>query len=230
MNLMARMSLLGAGVFLLASPSEAGVFIDVSGTPIINKSNRSIYPDRGGSFDSAVAVSTESGIGYDLRTTGGFAIWDKLLIGATVNFASSPLKRDAIEGGAEALDKNTKTSEWGPTLGYLNGGFRLFATALVLGKKITQEKRTASDGTVNQDAEYNDKLGLGYQITLGYAFSIGKRFRLGPSLIYRQVNYRSESATDSADPSNPLKNYDQAYATRWTEGSITPMVSLSFGF
>ena len=221
------------GLCFLVSSSSAfasGAYLEISGGPKYTLSNPAIL-GTGGAMDGQ-EVKNREGLGYEAYGTFGYAMWDKFLIGFTYYHLVLPEKQEGTATSG-SVDQNLTRDQYGPTLGLLAGGFRLTFTGLVGGKRtITYKTVDPVDvgGTIS-DTKWEDKVGLGYQITAGYAFHLGPRVLLGPSLVYRRVNYKTQTKTQTITPDpgyTPETYTDKAYSTRPIEGSLTPMLTFVF--
>src|SRR4051794_23797323 len=104
---------------LARSGNAGGIYFDETLFPVYVNRNDT------GSITGPPGVATESGLGYDSRTTLGYAFLNhSLLVGATYNLYHLQTKRDYVSGGDSGLDQTTEHTEWGPTLGYLGENWR----------------------------------------------------------------------------------------------------------
>lgn len=222
-----QFSLLFGVLFLLSSvgTAKAGVYLESTFLPSYSQSNTGIGA-LGGSFDTAT-VNPESGFSYDLRNTLGWVFGPHFLVGFSYNYANSPLKRSAT-ADATSLDRKTTNSEFGPTVGYFSGNLRFMVTYIMAGSKKRTETQVMSDGTKAADYTMENKGASGYQIAVGYSFPISKTLKIGPTLIYRSVQYSKQSLSNALDPSS---NYsDRSFATKATESNLLPMITLALTF
>src|SRR4051812_28833397 len=60
----------------------------------------------GGNF-SGLAQNPKSGFSYDLRNTGGFKLWDRMLVGFSYNYSRKPQSADAAADN-DSLNAVTK--------------------------------------------------------------------------------------------------------------------------
>ncbi|OFZ19995.1 MAG: hypothetical protein A2X94_11570 [Bdellovibrionales bacterium GWB1_55_8] len=207
------------------SASAETFYLQVSGAPLLNVSNKSVS-NGGGSF-TPPAVLEESGLGYDFRGTIGPVFWNKLLIGFGFNSSSISSGRDAVDGGASSIDAMTKAMSYGPAIGFLSGGFHIIGTGIVAGKQEITDRRVAFDGTVEGDFTWKNQVGLGYQIDIGYSIALSRAVKIGPSLVYRKLNYKRQSFSNTSPLADPSFDYtDQWFDTRAVEGSLTPLISV----
>ncbi|MGK5082053.1 hypothetical protein WDW37_02015 [Bdellovibrionota bacterium FG-1] len=209
---------------LAASPGFAdGLYLQESLVPTYYKADPT-------PVDPTVPLSPASGLGYDTKTTVGYILFNRLFLGANLNFKNTPLNQDALTGaGAQkAISSSTKYLEFGPSLGYVHGGFHGILTYIMAGNRTYSEKQTKADGTVSSDMQTADAIGSGIQIDVGYSFQLSPRLALGPSLVYRSVSYKTQSLTDNLSPANSTNGV--TFTTNPVDANITPMITLSFGF
>src|SRR5206468_3514652 len=112
-------------------------------------------------------------------------------------------KRPNVEGGDSGLDETTSKSEFGPTLGYLNGGWRVLLTMFMSGTQEVATKNTDSSG-VTGDVSIKNTDVSGFQVTTGYTFNLFSDTQIGPSLVYRSVSYKKQTKDNRL---NATENY-----------------------
>lgn len=210
-----------------AGQSKGGVYLESSFAPIFSQTNNE---SRGPDTLGAPSVNPETTLGADLRSTLGYTLWGKVLVGGSFNYSAIPKKRDVVNetGASESMDDKITKLEGGPTLGFFLGNFRIMGTAMFLGKRVIKNSAVDSGGTTVIDARYDQKLGFGYQVQLGYSFNVGKRFKIGPTLAYRHVKYTKSSLTDNVTPGN--SHGEQDLGTAQIESNFEPMITMAIQF
>jgi hypothetical protein len=211
---------------LLSAPAAlaGGAYLEVTGYPVYRQDNNSSGPI-GGGFDGDT-ISSDSSFSYDLRNTLGYVFGSNWLLGASFNYANAPRKYDAT-ATIPSLERTIKDTQWGVSVGYLPSGpagFRFIATYFFAGKKTYKDYQAQSDGTVLSDQELENKLGSGYQFTLGYSFALSSWLSIGPTLVYRRLDYKSQSLTNNLTPA--LNYTDREFSTKAIDGNLLPMISL----
>jgi hypothetical protein len=167
------------------------------------------------------SVPTESGWGFDTRTTLGYAFWDTLLVGLTYNYYHLKTARPNVPGGTPQLDETTTHDEFGPTIGYVQSGWRALLTVFVGGKKI---KKTVYSGTEESNVTLTNKSISGFQLTAGYAFHLFSSIEIGPSLVYRSVSYSKQSNENALN--SGLSYTDTTLYSKASESTLSPMISV----
>lgn len=205
-------------------PSFAGVYLEVTGFPGYSVQNTQVNPN-GGSVDGTV-LKNAKGFSYDLRMTTGYLIKKKYLLGFTYNMGYSPTKADATSTTA-SLDKYSKFKEFGISGGVFLGKFRLIGSYLWGGTMDYQDKEINPDGTTLVDINIHNGGGSGFQIIAGYDIDLSKVIKIGPSLVYRNMTYKTQSRTDPVGGSGYAET---AFTTNATFSNLTPMLSLMFDF
>jgi hypothetical protein len=199
-----------------------GFYLETNLFPVyVNRNDtRSVTSDPG--------VATESGLGYDTRTTLGYTLMNhSLLVGVTYNLYHLQTKRANVEGGDSGLDETTDNSQYGPTLGWLPGNWRFLFTYFMSGKKSVASKNEDSTGLIGDVTITNTKVS-GYQLVAGYTFQVSNSFGFGPSVVYRALSYSKQSKVNAL---NSAENYDDVdLASNSLENSLTAMLSLIFQF
>jgi hypothetical protein len=200
----------------------SGFYFDETLFPVlVNRNDTNSFTTSG---DPGVA--TETGLGYDLRTTLGYTFASRLFVGATYNLYHLQTKRGYVSGGDSGLDETTERSEWGPTVGWLPGNWRLLATLFTTGKKSVHTVNDDNTGITGDVTITNGSMS-GYQVMAGYIFQFGS-FGFGPSLVYRNVSYSKQSKTNAL---NSTENYDDASLTsNAVDATLTGMLSLTYQF
>ncbi|MCM2324574.1 MAG: hypothetical protein NDJ90_15045 [Oligoflexia bacterium] len=208
-----------------AFASAWGPYVEMTAYPAYTESNNRTSP-MGGSMDGS-EIKPDTGFSYDLRNTLGVKPVEWLVIGGSFNYASSPMKRNA-SATVEARTLKRSNQEWGATLGFLMGNWRLMGTYLFSGAKKYSDYAVEMNGTVLSDERYENSLKYGYQFVLGYSFRLSRVFQIGPTLVFRKAVYDSQTKTNNLDH---LADYtDQKFTTRPLESNLLPMVTMSLSF
>lgn len=198
-----------------------GFFLDETFFPVyVNKNDTS-------SFNTAPGVATESGLGFDFRTTLGYIFGGQYVVGITYNTYSLTTKRDAVVGGDSGLDEKTSQSEMGPTIGYVSNGWRVLATYFLSGTKSRQTKDIDSTGAITSDITIKNTKLSGFQVAFGYTFALGSTFEIGPSLVYKSLTYNNQQRIDGIGASGYA---DSELYTKAVETTLTPMISMQLRF
>lgn len=210
------------------SPEKAGagVFIDLSLSPVYEKANNSIRPS-GGSWPGEDAVGTSTKFGYDLRGTLGLTLFNIILVGGTVNSFGANLSRSATGGDTNKTVSDARM-EYGPALGLVLGGFYFVGSYLLEATRTQSVYETEANGTIANNTNATDKGGSGFQISMGYAFRVTSGWRIGPSLIYREVTYDKQTLVNSVTPGNSYT--DRSYLSKPVEAGFTPFLTSRFEF
>ncbi len=171
-------------------------------------------------------VPTESGLGYDARTTFGY-VWRNFLFGLTYNMYSVKTKRSATVD-FDQIDTSTEKSEFGPTLGYFLGNWRFALTFFMSATKKATQKYTSVAGVVLLDDTYKNTGGSGYQLAFGYDFNLGGGFGISPTLIYRNVTYSKQSLDETVGSSGSYAS--TSLQTKAIDSELKPMITVSYSF
>jgi len=211
-----------SGWSVSAQSNSSGLYVETSLFPVyVNRNDtRSVTTSPG--------VATESGLGYDTRTTIGFPFFGRsLLLGLTYNLYHLKTERGYIEGGDSGLEETTEHTQWGPTVGWLKGNWRFIFTYFTGGKKTVDSKNKDNTGTTGDVLITNTGVS-GYQLAAGYTFQVSNGFGIGPSLVYRSMTYSKQSKVNVL---NSFENYDEVdLASNSVEATLTAMVTLVFQF
>lgn len=205
------------------SPSSA-VYFEETFFPVYVSKNDTETP-AGGSAKKD--VPTQTGWGVDTRTTLGY-VWRGILLGATYNYFNVSSARPRT-GDYEGLNELTSRQEWGVTLGFFLGHWRLTFTDFFNASKTFTQKYTDPVTTlVTTDETHKNSDGSGYQIGVGYDFLLGAGFGISPSLIFRHVSYAKQSyevRTGTGIPyaTTPLQ-------TAAIDNELKPMITLNYWF
>jgi hypothetical protein len=201
-----------------------GYYFDETFFPVyINENNTE--SDAGGSASASVA--TQKGWGIDTHTTFGY-VWENILFGATYNYYSIKSSRP-VTADYEGLQEFTGKNEWGLTLGYFLGHWRITFTEFLYAKKVfTQTYTSPTTGQPDSDETHIDAGGSGYQIALGYDFMLGGGFGISPTLLYHNVTYTQQAfqvraGTSTPYPMGPLQ-------TNAIDSELDPMITVSYWF
>ncbi|MBS1969510.1 MAG: hypothetical protein JSU04_04355 [Bdellovibrionales bacterium] len=197
-------------------------FLEETFVPVIKTSNDTT------SFTTAPGVATESGSGFDFRTTLGYTLGGEFLVGLTYNNYSYSSKRSAISGGDDGSDIKTTKTEYGPTVGYLSNGWRVLFTYFLSGTKQVDTKNIDSSGATVGDGTIKNTSGTGMQFSFGYTFALGAHFEIGPSLVYRSMTYPKQSKVNRLNSSEDYT--DTELYTKNTESDLSPMITMQFRF
>jgi hypothetical protein len=203
----------------------AGIYLDETFFPAyVNTTETSGFP--------TATASPKSGIGLDSRTTLGFVFENGLFAGATYNMYSLTAKRDYVAGASAATansgnEEATTRNEMGPTFGYMSNGWKVLFTYFLSGNKDYTSTDSDETGVIGKYA-IKDTKGSGFQLAFGYNFALGSHFEIGPSIIYRNVSYTTESRTDGA--ANTPTYTDVDTKTPAGNGNLDCMISMGFKF
>jgi hypothetical protein len=227
-NMKSRINILGSlsllvTVILFSSNSSAQVYFEETFLPVYISENTAQY--RLGGSDTG-SIPTQSGFGYDLRTTLGYTFWDQMIVGLTYQYYKTNSTRPLTDA-ANSVDETYGKNEWGPTIGYVTGGWRLMFTYFIDAKRTYDSKGTdyvTGDPAFGEDLSETRSSGTGYQLTIGYSFAISTNFQIGPSLVYRSVSYGTGSRTNRLDPLDSFE--DRTFVTKAIDAGLSPMISL----
>lgn len=209
----------------IAQMAHAKVYLEMTGFPHYTGQNTTETPNAGGSIDGA-ALNNNTGFSYDLRTTVGYVFNDHFLIGMSYNYANAPSNAAATATSA-SLDSFTKSREYGASVGYFFGKFRVIGSYLWGGVMNYQDKEIQADGTPLVNYAYQNNGGTGYQILAGYDIPLTQNIKIGPTFVYRKITYTSQSKSDSVGGSGYATTN---FTTKASFSTLTPMVSLMFEF
>lgn len=204
-----------------AGRGGGGFFLDETFFPVYVNSNDTT------SFNTAPGVATQSGLGFDFRTTLGYLFGGNYLLGFTYNTYSLSTTRAAVDGGDSGLEETTTQSEMGPTLGYVKNGWRILATYFISGTKSNQRKDIDTAGAVVSDITIKNSKLAGFQLSLGYTFAFGSYFELGPSLVYKSLTYTNQQKIDAVGGASYA---DSELYTKAIDNTLTPMISMQVRF
>lgn len=205
-----------------STTADSGSFyIEETFFPVYVKKNDA-QSSAGGS--TTKTIPTESGLGYDFRTTMGY-VWSNIVFGATFNYYSVNTSRP-LTSDYEGLKTSTTKTDLGPTVGYVLGGWRAMFTYFIYATKTFHETYTdPSSGAVTTDNNYKNTDGSGFQFEITYGLNLGEGFSIGPTLIYRDVSYKKQSLSGGSN------SYSASSTTSTpVDAELKPMVTLSFRF
>lgn len=207
----------------LARRGEAGGNFYVEGAflPVLESDNQYVRVG-GGAFPGDDDPGKHSISGLDAKGTIGYAINGHWLIGFSYNAYRSTTERS----GVSKLNASTSISEYGPSVGVLYGGWKLIATYI-----LASEWR--SDIKINEfgnelDQTYINKDGKGFLINFGYNITLRPWLQLGPSLIYRSVEYSKGSLEDRTNPGNSYS--DREFSVKAIQSGLKPYFSVIIRF
>jgi hypothetical protein len=214
-----------------ASGGPGGFYLEGSFAPVLKDQNDSIrFGEGGGSFAGEGQVSTAHTLGYDLRSTLGYVFGNVFLVGISYDTYSTNTKRDAVKDGDNGKDSKTMVDEYGPTIGFLHGGWRLSLTYLLSSTYKYTDKQTDSTGATTSDIDVTLSKATGYLINLGYSIAVTNWLEVGPSLIYRTVTYSNETRKNALDSSSGETFTDRSFDVKATQTNWSPYFSVTARF
>jgi hypothetical protein len=178
------------------------------------------------SITGSPGVASETGLGFDTRTTLGYVFGQSFLFGLTYNNYSLATDRKNVSGGSPGLKQTTAENQFGPTIGWLNGGFRATFTMFMSGNKEVRTANFDATGTTVDATIKNDGLS-GFQATVGYTFGLWG-MELGPSLAYTSISYSKQSNLDKFTPGNNYSN--TKLFSKTVDNNLSPMLTLIVRF
>lgn len=193
-------------IFILPANAQYGGGSTASGGPYyFEETFFPLYVDKNDttSITTSPGVATETGLGFDFRTTLGYIFWDSMLVGLSYNYYTLSTKRPNVQGGDAGLKETTADNKFGPTIGWINGGFRTLFTFFVSGSKEVHTKNFDATTTTG-DVTITNRDISGFQFTVGYTFQVWSVMQIGPSLIYSSVEYAKQSKVNKL---NATENY-----------------------
>ncbi len=214
-----------AGVALSQSEASArsrdvgNFYLEGSFIPVWQTHNQYWSP-AGGALPGEADPGRESVAGLDARAILGYAIHGRWLIGFSYNMYTANTNRN----GHEPKEGSTTITEYGPSLGVLFGGWKLIATYVMSSEWKYSMKYKNSSGILVSDQTYTNKEGSGFLINFGYNFTLKPWLQIGPSLIYRSVEYAKGSLEDRTNPSNSYT--DQTFSTKPLQAELQPYFSI----
>jgi len=189
--------------------------------PVFTEKNDSIYP-HGGSFPGDGDPGKENTTGIDARGTIGYAFGGRWLIG----FSYNAYRTSSERGGYANLSASNSITEYGPSIGFLYGGWKLIGTYIMSSEWKTTAK--INQGGLESDQTLTSKEGTGFAINFGYNITLKPWLQLGPSLIYRNVEYAKVSLEDRTNPGNSYTDRD--YSVKAARSSLQPYFSVIVRF
>lgn len=185
-----------------------------------------VYVDKNDttSINTAPGVATETGLGFDTHTTIGYMFFgDSLVVGLSYNYYRLTTKRANVPGGDSGLNETTVDWQFGPSVGWLYGGFRALVMFYVSGNKNVHTINFDQTGNTGDIAINNDGIS-GFQLTLGYTFQLWGDVEIGPTLLYKSLTYKKQSKTNVF---TPAENYpDSSLYSPHIDHEVEPMVTL----
>ncbi|MCM2276819.1 MAG: hypothetical protein NDJ89_01930 [Oligoflexia bacterium] len=207
---------LALSAFAVAPMAHAGFYLQETVNLTTGTSNA-------GSTTSADLLDTKT-TDINLRGTAGFTLGGRFLIGGTANIA---LGSGKVEGISTVVEANTNGSDFGPAVGFVQGGFHLIGSYLFLGSYTSKSKVTVL-GTATTDEETKYTKPAGFQIDMGYAFQLSPALRIGPSLVYRSVKYSKQSFTNNLDATENTSDVD--LLTKAKDSGLTAAITVALAF
>jgi len=209
-----------------SAAAGSGVYLEVTGLPGYVSNNTANNSTLGGDTTAGSDLNMGSGFSYDLRTLIGYKFGSGLLVGANYNTANTPYNKTAT-ASTSSEQKYTKSSEYGASIGYFSGQFRIIGSYLFAGTMDSRDFEADNTGVATVDLTQHNKGGTGYQVIMGYDIPLGTTLAIGPTLTYRSMTYTSQQATDNVNtgsyPNTP-------FVVKAVFNSFTPMVTISLTF
>ncbi|OQW49405.1 MAG: hypothetical protein A4S09_12005 [Proteobacteria bacterium SG_bin7] len=204
---------------LFSQFASAQLYIEETFFPVYVKKN-DISNELGGAVTGS--VPTESGIGFDFRTTIGYTFTTGIILGLTYNYYGVNTSRPA-QGGFEAATRVVGKSELGPAVGYSLGTWKFLLCYFVSGEKF-QDYRLEAATVV--DESYKNTGISGFQFTINYGLSLGSGWEIGPSLIYRSASYSKQAYVVRSGSGTPYP--ETSLATAAIDDELRPMVTVVY--
>lgn len=205
------------------SSGGSGVYFDETFVPkIVERNDTQTYPTSPG-------TATESGMGFDTKTTLGYIFGGAWFVGATYNNYSLTTSRPNRESGSASIDESTDLTYMGPTLGWFAGGWKVLLTAVISGEKVVHTKNKDAT-TVTGDVKFTNKEGTGTQLAAGYAFPVASNFSIGPTLVYRSLTFAKQSKVNKINNSAAENYTNTKLFNAAIDSSLDIMISLSVRF
>lgn len=203
-----------------AAPSEIGNFyFETAFLPVWSNSNN-YYGPQGGAFAGEANPGTDTDLGLDSKLIAGYAFSGRWFLGGSYNLLTVRSKRE----GGEAKSGITHHTEYGPAVGFLYGGWKLIASYIFNSEWNYEMKYTDAAGNAISDLSYKNTDGSGFYVNFGYGFQLSSSTFIGPSLIYRRVQYSKSSLEDRVDPSNSYQGRE--FSTKAIQSDLQPYVSI----
>jgi hypothetical protein len=207
--------------FAADSKGSTGFYLDETFLPkLVDKNDTTSYTDTPG-------AASETGLGFDTKTTLGYVFSGSWFVGATYNSYSLTTSRSNRVGGDSGLDETTELNYLGPTLGWLTGGWRVMATAVISGEKVVNTKNKNETG-ITGNTKFTNKEASGMQLLLGYTYPVSSSFGIGPTLAYRSLTFAKQSKVNRLNSTENYSNTSLFSAS--TETNLDIMVSMVFRF
>jgi hypothetical protein len=204
---------------LFCEMATAQLYLEETFFPVLVRKNDA-EKDLGGSVTDT--IPTESGTGFDFRTTVGYTFSSGVILALTYNYYQVVTSRPA-SATWEAADRTVGKTELGPTVGYSLGTWKFLLTYFLSGEKF-QDYKLAAVAPV--DESYRNSDISGFQFTLNYGLSLGAGWEIGPSLIYRSVSYAKQSYTVRAGSGTSYS--DTKLATAAIDDELRPMITVVY--
>jgi hypothetical protein len=209
-----------AGESKASAKGPSGFFFDETFFPKLTDSN-----DTGSFPDSRVA--SETGFGLDSRTTIGYILDGAWFFGGTYNTYSISTSRSNVSGGDSGRNEKFQNTQMGPTIGWVTGNLRFMGTYFISGEKVDDVKDSDDTGLIGHTKITNKDV-TGMQLLVGYAFPITSNFSIGPSIIYRTLQYRKQAKINYLSPAEDYSS--KKLYTANTESNLDMMFSLMIHF
>jgi hypothetical protein len=196
-------------------------YLGLNLAPNLSQSNSSIRA-LGGSFPNEGAATPSDIYGYDLRVTMGPLFWDHILLGFSYTYSQTITHRNSSPGGDTTRNEDLIQREFGPTMGFLFGGFLLKGTWIVWSEKVDNDDEANGNTSPAVSTIVQNYDGHGWEAELSYLIELNTTFLIGPSIAYRRVEYGLQSKTDNMTPGNSYGG--KAFASKAVDGELKPMV------
>lgn len=204
---------------LFSEMASAQLYFEETFFPVYVKKNDASN-DLGGSVSGS--IPTESGIGFDFRTTIGYTFPVGIILGLTYNYYKVDTSRPS-QGGFEAATRSVGKSEFGPTVGYSFGTWKFLLCYFVSGEKYQDYRLEAATPV---DETYKNTSISGFQFTINYGLPLGSGWEIGPSLIYRSASYAKQSYSVRSGSGTPYP--ETTLATDAIDDELRPMVTVVY--
>ena len=205
------------------SSSGGGVYFDETLVPkLVERNDTQSYKD-------APGTATESGLGFDTKTTLGYIFGGSFFVGGTYNNYSLTTTRPNRVGGSASLDESTETTYLGPTLGWFTGGWKFLLTVVISGEKIVHTVNKDNTG-VTGDVKFTNKEATGTQLAVGYGYPVSSNFSVGPTLVYRSLTFAKQSKVNKINNSAAENYSNSKLFNAAVDSSLDIMLSLAVRF
>lgn len=200
------------------------LYLEETFFPVYVKKN-DLKKEIGGSVGEA--IPSESGIGYDFRTTIGYTFTNGIILALTYNLFNVKSSQPQVDD-EDSRERELSKNELGPTIGYTLGAWRFLFTYFLTAEKSLKDKAVLFDGTPSTDETYTNHDGKGIQLTVNYSLNLGGGFEIGPSLIYRSIEYSKQSLEVRNGASTPYSKV--TLATPAIDAELKPMVTVVYRY